>query len=44
MYTIGHMYLNGEGATKNIPTAIEWYKKAANHGNKWAQENLGWIY
>jgi TPR repeat protein len=29
---------------KNIPTAIEWYTKAANQGNSSAQYSLGYIY
>ncbi len=27
------MYENGDGVTKDIPTAVDWYRKAAAQGN-----------
>lgn len=34
---VGYMYENGEGTEVSIPKAIEWYKKAADNGNRNAQ-------
>jgi TPR repeat protein len=44
MNSVGHMYENGKGITGNTHTAIEWYIKAANQGNKYAQFYLGLLY
>jgi TPR repeat protein len=33
MHRIGVMYRYGFGAIENIPTAIEWFTKAANQGH-----------
>jgi TPR repeat protein len=38
------MHKSGIYVTKSIPTAIEWYTKAANQGNAQAQYSLGFIY
>ena len=37
---IGYMYENGYGVPKNYTTALEWYKKAAEKGDQYAQERL----
>ena len=34
------MYENGYGVPKNYTTALEWYKKAAEKGDQYAQERL----
>jgi len=31
------MYANGDGVPKNGAAAAEWVRKAADHGNYWAQ-------
>jgi hypothetical protein len=41
MINVGILYQYGRGATKNIPTAIEWYTEAVNQGNKYAPYRLG---
>jgi len=43
-YYLGQMYRNGDGVSKNLQEAINWYRKAAEQGNALAQYNLGWIY
>lgn len=43
-YNLGSMYWNGEGVTKDLATAVEWYRKSAEQGSREAQLNLGWIY
>ena len=40
MYTIGRRYELGNGVEQNIETAIEWYQKAAEAGNKKAADRL----
>jgi TPR repeat protein len=44
MKEIGDRYEYGFGVTESIHAAIEWYTKAANHGNERAQYYLGKIY
>jgi uncharacterized protein len=39
-YFIGKMYENGTGVGKNLNTAVEWYKEAAEHGNHDAAAKL----
>jgi len=34
------MYEDGHGVTKDLSTAIYWYRKAAKKGQKTAKENL----
>jgi TPR repeat protein len=38
------MYLNGDGVEKDIPTGLEWYRKAAEKGDIAAKVMLGGIY
>ena len=38
------MYQSGQGVNQNNELAFEWYEKAANQGNIFAQSNLGWMY
>jgi len=38
------MYENGWGGDKNNLTAVEWYRKAAEQGDAYAQFNLGGMY
>ena len=40
---IGFIYSHGEGVTKNLDMAIEWYTKAANQGSHLAEYNLGML-
>lgn len=43
-YCIAVMYENGIGKQEDISTAIEWYTKAANHGDVDAMAQLGVMY
>lgn len=43
-FKLAHMYENGEGITKDLREAVEWYRKAAEQGRAQAQHNLGWMY
>ena len=38
------MYGSGEGVQKDETKAIELYRKAAEHGHIYTQENLGLMY
>ncbi len=40
MAELGYLYETGRGVSKNISTAIEWYRKAAELGNDYAQKRL----
>ena len=40
MLGLGFIYENGRGVPKDIPTAVEWYRKSANLGNQAALQNL----
>lgn len=41
---IGHLYRWGQGVEKNIETAMQWYRRAAELGFSRAQANLAAIY
>ena len=41
---LGICYEKGRGVAKNHYTAVFWYRKAAEQGNKFAQCNLGTCY
>lgn len=41
---IGHLYRWGQGVDKNIETAMQWYRRAAELGFSRAQANLAAIY
>ncbi|WP_139429172.1 SEL1-like repeat protein [Aeromonas veronii] len=43
-YNLGVMYTTGQGVTKNLRTAAEWYLKAAEQGLVAAQFNMGSSY
>lgn len=43
-YSLGIMYANGQGITKNEAEAVKWYRKAADQGDAHAQHNLGFMY
>jgi hypothetical protein len=43
-YILGKMYSRGEGADKNIPEGVKWYRKSAEKGNPEAQCNIGYAY
>jgi Hint domain/Sel1 repeat len=38
------MYFDGRGVSKDFAEAIKWYSKAADHGDRTAQYNLGLMY
>ena len=38
------MYYNGDGVAKDDAKAAEWYRKAAEQGNAFAQYKLGDMY
>jgi len=42
--TVGVMYYNGWGVSKNVNKAAKWYKLSADQGEKVAQFNLGNLY
>ena len=44
LLSLGQMHEAGEGVTKNLEVAIEYYQQAANGGHLDAQTNLGYIY
>lgn len=41
---LGILYFNGFGVTKDVPLALEYFKKSANSGNKLAQFTLASFY
>lgn len=41
---IGLMFLHGDGVVKNIPLAIKWLKRSAEHGNQDADAQLKELY
>lgn len=43
-YVIGYMYHKGKGVPKNYVKAADWYKKAAEHKNIKALNNLAYLY
>ena len=40
-YNLGLAYETGEGVEKGMVEAVRWYHKAADQGNAWAQNRLG---
>lgn len=38
------MYDTGTGVTQSFKQAVLYYREAAEHGNAWAQNNLGLMY
>lgn len=43
-YQMGVHYYNAEGAERNYPEAVRWYRKAAENGHAQAQVNLAHCY
>ena len=43
-YSLGYMYVNGEGVTQNDMTAVKWFSLAAEQGHAEAQYSLGDMY
>ncbi len=43
-YALAKLYYNGEGVTKDLTKAVEWYQKAADQGDAKAQLSLGGLY
>jgi len=43
-YAIGKAYAKGEGVTRDLKKAVDYYRKAADQGNAKAQTNLGVLY
>ena len=41
---LGAMFENGKGVQVDTKEAEKWYRKAAEQGNIYAQEHLGWAY
>ena len=41
---VGYFYLEGIGVQKNLEKAFYWMERAAQHGDRDAQFNLGWFY
>ena len=44
MILIGFAYFIGRGVEQNYESAFEWYMKAAEKGDKHAQNNVGLFY
>jgi uncharacterized protein len=42
--SLGQMYVNGEGVSKDVVKAVEWFQKAASQGHPKAQFSLGKMY
>lgn len=42
--SLGGMYVNGHGVTKDDAEAVKWLRLAAEQGNAIAQNNLGFMY
>ncbi|MBR0097490.1 MAG: sel1 repeat family protein [Synergistaceae bacterium] len=38
------MYASGRGVRRDYQQAVYWYRKAAEQGHAWAQNNLGAMY
>lgn len=43
-YSLGVMYINGEGVPKDNVAAVTWYQKAAEQGHSTAQYDVGYAY
>ena len=43
-FTLAHCYDNGIGVTRDIPTAVKYYRDAAQRGNQFAFEQLKKLY
>jgi TPR repeat protein len=43
-YSLGQMYFNGQGVTRNDAEALKWYSLAARQGNGSAQASLATMY
>ncbi|MDE0004422.1 MAG: tetratricopeptide repeat protein [Rhodospirillaceae bacterium] len=43
-FTLGFMYLEGEGVLQNYQSAAKWFQRAAVNGDRKAQFNLGLSY
>ena len=41
---LGEKYYNGDGVERDYREAVKWYRKAAEQGNIYAQNNLGSCY
>ena len=41
---LGFLYKNGKGVERNLRTAEQWFRKAADQGSSRAQNNLGNMY
>ena len=37
------MYKEGQGVSRDDTTAVKWYKLAAEQGDAYAQQSLGWM-
>ncbi len=42
-YSLGDMYRDGKGVTKDSAEAVKWYRKSADQGNVEAQVRLGFL-
>jgi TPR repeat protein len=42
--SLGGLYVNGQGVTKDDTEALKWLRLAAEQGNAIAQNNLGFMY
>lgn len=44
MYNVAHCYEEGMGVEKDLGKALYWYTRAADLGNCYAQNSLGYMY
>lgn len=44
MYSVGLLYLDGEGVTQSNTEAFKWFKNAADKGNMYAMFNIAQMY
>ena len=43
-FSLGYLYLNGEGVPIDYYESVKWTKLAAEKGHRSAQGNMGWCY
>ena len=41
---MGQFYQYGIGTSVDLPKAVQWYQEAAQQGDRWAEEKLGWLF
>ena len=44
MISYGAVFYNGRGVEQDFNQAVHWYKEAADRGDSWAVNNMGYMY